>query len=322
MRMADTTGHGVATPPLRVGMIGLGDIAQKAYLPVLTARPDVELHLLTRDRVKLDRIGDTYHLPHRYTELDALLDAGVAAVFVHAATSAHPPLVERLLDAGRHVYVDKPLDASYTGAERLVRLALRQRCSLMVGFNRRYAPAYAALRALPRDLIVMEKHRANLPAAPRSVAFDDFIHVVDTLRFLAPGPVRHTRIQVRVHGGLLHHVVVELAGDSFTAVGIMHRNSGVAKESLQVMGNGGGRRIIDLAEVIRYGDDGGDDADGHGAGVTITRRGDWTPVARQRGIEQICAAFLDAVRSGSLLSAEDTLVSHAICEQIVSKADG
>jgi hypothetical protein len=34
------------------------------------------------------------------------------------------------------------------------------------------------LRALPRDLIVMEKHRANLPAAPRSAVFDDFIHVV------------------------------------------------------------------------------------------------------------------------------------------------
>jgi virulence factor len=55
--MPDTTGHGVPTPRLRVGMVGLGDIAQKAYLPVLTARPDVELHLLTRDRAKLDRIG-------------------------------------------------------------------------------------------------------------------------------------------------------------------------------------------------------------------------------------------------------------------------
>lgn len=68
-----------------------------------------------------------------------------------------------------------------------------------------------------------------------------------------------------------------------------------------------------LAEVIRY----GPDEDGHGTGITITRRGDWTPVARQRGIEQSCAAFLDAVHSGSLLSAEDTLASHAICEQIV-----
>lgn len=313
--MPDTTGHGVPTPPLRVGMIGLGDIAQKAYLPVLTARPDVELHLLTRDRAKLDRIGDAYRIPHRYTDIDALLDAGVGAAFVHAATSAHRPLVERLLDAGRHVYVDKPLDACYEGAERLVRLAQRRRRSLMVGFNRRYAPDYAALRTLPRDLIVMEKHRADLPASPRSVVFDDFIHVVDTLRFLAPGPIQHTQVLVRVHDGLLHHVVLELAGDGFTALGVMHRLSGAAEEHLHVMGSGGGRRVIDLAEVVRYGN-------GDRAGMTVTRRGDWTPVARQRGIEQICAAFLDAVHSGSLLSAEDTLATHAICEQIVTKADG
>jgi predicted dehydrogenase len=49
--MPGTTGRGVPAPSLRVGMIGLGAIAQKAYLPVLTARPDVELHLFTRDRV-------------------------------------------------------------------------------------------------------------------------------------------------------------------------------------------------------------------------------------------------------------------------------
>jgi virulence factor len=96
--MRDSRGHGVATPSLRVGMIGLGDIAQKAYLPVLTARADVELHLLTRDRAKLDRIGDAYRILHRYTNLGALLDAGVEAAFVHAATSAHLALVERLAD--------------------------------------------------------------------------------------------------------------------------------------------------------------------------------------------------------------------------------
>ena len=68
------------------------------------------------------------------------------------------------------------------------------------------------------------------------------------------------------------------------------------------MGNGGGRQVNDLAEVVRYGN-------GHGAGMTVVRRGDWTPVARQRGIKQICAAFLDAVGSGNLLSAEDALAT-------------
>ncbi|RBL80431.1 gfo/Idh/MocA family oxidoreductase, partial [Streptomyces cavourensis] len=39
---------------MKVGCIGLGDIAQKAYLPVLTAVPGVELHLQTRTPATLD----------------------------------------------------------------------------------------------------------------------------------------------------------------------------------------------------------------------------------------------------------------------------
>ncbi|MGO4754165.1 gfo/Idh/MocA family oxidoreductase, partial [Streptomyces sp. 2MCAF27] len=43
-------------------------------------------------------------------------------------------------------------------------------------------------------------------------------------------------------------------------------------------------------------------------------------VARQRGIEQITLAFLDAVRSGTLLTAEDALRTHELCERVVKDA--
>ncbi len=291
---------------MRVGIIGLGDIARKAYLPVLAARGDLEPHLLTRDRAVLDELGDAYRIPHRYTDLDALLGAGIDVAFVHAATIAHRPIVERLLNAGCHVYVDKPLDADLAGAEYLVTLAERHRRSLMVGFNRRYAPAYAELVTLPRDLVVMQKNRAGLPAQPRAVVFDDFIHVVDTLRYLAPGAVEHVDIRTRVEAGLLQHVVLQLSGSGFTALGIMNRVSGGAEESVEVSGRNRKRRVTDLAEIVEYGD-----------AIVTTRRGDWTPVARQRGIEQACDAFLAAVRRGELLSARDALETHALCERIV-----
>jgi virulence factor len=42
------------------------------------------------------------------------------------------------------------------------------------------------------------------------------------------------------------------------------------------------------------------------------------PVARQRGIEQVTLAFLDAVRAGKVLSARDALATHELCERIVS----
>jgi virulence factor len=292
---------------LRVGVIGLGDIARKAYLPVLAARADLELHLVTRNGATLDELGNTYRIRHRHPDVESLLGAGVDAAFVHAATVAHRPLLERLLSAGCPVYVDKPLDADLDGAEYLVELAERRQTSLMVGFNRRYAPVYAELAALPRDVIVMEKNRSDLAADPREVVFDDFIHVVDTLRFLTPGPVGDVDVRVRVAGGLLEHVVLRLAGDGFTALGIMNRVSGAAEETVEVMGRGRKRRVVDMAEVVEY-----------GPATAVTRRGDWTPVARQRGIEQACDAFLAAIRDGQILSARDALETHRLCERIVA----
>ena len=84
---------------LKVGVIGLGDIAQKAYLPVLTAQPGLELHLHTRTPATLDRVGDAHRLPHRHATLDGLLAEGLDAAFVHAPTE-HPPGDRRAADRG------------------------------------------------------------------------------------------------------------------------------------------------------------------------------------------------------------------------------
>jgi virulence factor len=96
---------------MRIAIIGLGDIARKAYLPTLGVRPGLDLHLLTRNRVTLDTVAAAYRVPEnrRFTDLDALLAHPLDAAFVHAATSAHPEIVGRLLDAGIPTYVDKPL---------------------------------------------------------------------------------------------------------------------------------------------------------------------------------------------------------------------
>ncbi|MGW5367810.1 Gfo/Idh/MocA family protein [Streptomyces sp. NPDC004009] len=293
---------------MRVGCIGLGDIAQKAYLPVLGTQPGVELHLQTRTPATLTRVADSLHLPddRRHTTLDSLLAADLDAAFVHAPTAVHPDIVTRLLEAGVPTYVDKPLAYQLADSERLVALAERQNVSLAVGFNRRHAPAYAQCLDHPRELILMQKNRIGLPEEPRSLVLDDFIHVVDTLRFLVPGVVDDVTVRARVEGGLLHHVVLQLAGDGFTALGVMNRLSGSAEEVLEVSGQDTRRQVLNLAEVID-----------HRGQPTVRRRGDWVPVARQRGIEQAVLGFLDSVRARKVLSARDALATHELCERVV-----
>ncbi|MGA5411891.1 Gfo/Idh/MocA family protein [Streptomyces lavendulocolor] len=293
---------------MKIGCIGLGDIAQKAYLPVLATVPGAELHLQTRTPATLDRVAGTYHVPagRRHTDLDSLLAAGLDAAFVHAPTSVHAEIVTRLLEAGVPTYVDKPLAYELDESRRLVELAERRGTGLAVGFNRRLAPAYAQCLDHPRELILMQKNRVGLPEDPRTLVLDDFIHVVDTLRFLLPGQIEHTDVRARIRDGLLHHVVLQLSGDGFTAIGMMNRMNGSTEEILEVSGQDTKRQVLNLADIID-----------HKGQPSVRRRGDWVPVARQRGIEQAVHAFLDDVRAGRTLSARDALATHELCERVV-----
>lgn len=303
---------------LRVGVIGLGDIAQKAYLPVLAGRDDVQLTLMTRDVERLARVSRRFGVPSATPRLEHLLEGGVDAAFVHASTSAHLELVERLLTAGVPVLVDKPLAPTFAEASHLVDLADRLHVSLAVGFNRRFAPAYAALAGLDPAVVLMEKHRPALPGEPRRLVFDDFIHVVDTVRFLmargrSQGEEQAT-VWCSVADGLLTSVTLALRVGGTTGLGVMHRVSGREEETVEVLGDGFKHRVVDLAETWHA------DADDP-RGVHLSGRDGWTPVPTVRGFAAMCDAFLTAVGTGQILSARDALRTHAVCEQVVLEAE-
>lgn len=294
---------------LNLAVIGLGGIAQKAYLPTIGARPGLDLHLMTRSPDRLAAVADAYRVPadRRFTDLEALLTRPLDAAFVHVPTDQHAAVVERLLDAGIPTYVDKPLDSTLAGSRALAARAEAADVALMVGFNRRFAPAYVRAARQARDVVILQKNQPQGRGPIRDVVYDDFIHVVDTLRFLLPGEAGHVDVSGKVEGGELHHVVLTLSGTGFTAVGVMNRVSGSKEERLELMGDGRKQEILDLVEVVD-----------HAGGSRTSRPADgWAPVARQRGFEQVCTAFLDGVRAGHGFDLQDALRTHELCERVV-----
>ena len=296
---------------MRVLVTGLGDIARKAYLPILAALPELDVHLATRDLKVLHDAGRAFRVSHLHANIEqALATATFDAAFVHTATGAHPASVQLLLERRIPTFVDKPLADNLAQAQHLVALAERQATLLMVGFNRRYAPDYAALRDTGASLILMEKHRHKQPDTPRRVVFDDFIHVIDTLLFLAPSPVQRRTIETHVEHGLLKTVTLMLTGEGYTAIGTMHRDSGLDEERLDVIGNSVRQSVQNISQTTRS------------AGSECRqRRGDWTSVGRQRGSEAMCADFLLAVREQRPTRAADILSTHALCEAVTALAD-
>ena len=149
---------------MRIAVVGLGDIARKAYLPVLATDPTLEPVFVTRNATVREELSRAWRVSETHERLDDALTAGVDAAFVHAATNAHSTLVSTLIGAGVPTLVDKPLADSYDEAARLVELADRRRVGLMVGFNRRHAPAYREVAEWPdRDVVLLHKHRHDLP---------------------------------------------------------------------------------------------------------------------------------------------------------------
>lgn len=299
---------------MRVGVIGLGAIAQKAYLPILAARGDLDIVLATRNSQTLDQISRQYRIPQKVGSVEELIHTGIQAAFVHAATEAHFQIVQRLLDSGIHVYVDKPLAYSLKEARDLVELAARRQCLLMVGFNRRFAPFYSQLRTVPdKSLIFMQKNRVGPPETARTYIFDDFIHVVDTLRFLSPGTPQDIRVTGHKKDGLLEQAIVEWSCPRFTAIGVMNRNSGKTEERLEVIASGNKWQVDDLVESVHS----------YNGEEKSVRSGDWEPILVRRGFAQIIDCFLSAAAQGlpSSPTAEDSLLTHELCEQIVRELD-
>ena len=132
---------------LKIGIIGLGDVARKAYLPVISKKK-VECHLFSRNNTTIQKIAESYRFSNTHSSLDSLIRTGIHAAFVHSSTSSHFEIVETLLQNNIHVYVDKPLTYDLPSSERLIALAHEKNLILLVGFNRRYAPAYRQLKTL------------------------------------------------------------------------------------------------------------------------------------------------------------------------------
>ena len=305
---------------MRVGIVGLGDIAGKAWLPVLLAQDGVEPVLVTRDERRLAGLQARHRVEEGHRSVEQALERGLDAAFVHTATVAHREVVTALLQAGVPTCVDKPLDTSGEGAAGLVRLADERRTSLLVGFNRRWAPAYRDVAGwADRDVVLLQKHRAGQPDEVRRVVFDDFVHVVDTLRFLLDGHDGSGRadgpdaVQVTARGdaGGLRRVALQLTRGQRIAVGVMHRTTGTTQEVLEVVADGRSRRVVDLAEVT----------DAVGGTTSTTRRDEWVSVGVQRGFAALAEHFLTSVRTGQVLDAADALATHRLCEQVVGEVE-
>ncbi|MGL4818471.1 MAG: Gfo/Idh/MocA family protein [Bacilli bacterium] len=296
---------------MKLAIIGIGDICKKAYLPVITAISDIELVLCTRNKRALDEAMRQYRIKEGYTSVDDLLGRGIQGAFVHSSTESHPEIIEKLLRGGIHVFVDKPIAYDYATCVRLTERASSLGLHLFTGFNRRFAPHIASIGAPNgRAQLVLQKNRMTLPDDARTFIFDDFIHAIDTARFLmGENDVTLESVDAHVCDGLLYAVSIRLANAHVRAFVSMNRDSGCNEEIVEWTSSGEKIVVTNLSAKTHW-----------SKGVkTEDAFTDWTPTLYKRGFETMIRHWIAVVcgEEEPHVSAASALETHRLAEEIV-----
>jgi len=130
---------------LRVGVIGLGEVAQVVHLPVLQSLPHMyEIAAVCDVSPTLVRVmGEQYGVDRRYeSAADMVAAGGLDAVLVLNSDEYHAEGVLLALEAGLDVLVEKPMCLSPREAEDIIAARDRSGRTVMVGYMRRFAPAF------------------------------------------------------------------------------------------------------------------------------------------------------------------------------------
>ena len=297
---------------MKIGIIGLGNICEKAYLPVVTSLDDIELVFCTRNIDKLKHYSDKYRVSEYVTSIDELINKNIEAAFIHTATESHSEIIEKLLNNNIDVYVDKPISYSLEDSIKLSKLAKEKNKIFMVGFNRRFAPMYSNLKniGLP-SIIKLEKNRLDSPKDPVVFVLDDFIHVLDTIRFLEKDKLAILNVSCKKKNGLLYNLVVTLGNEKTTCIAMMNRESGANEEVLEYYTEGTKVIVKDLINSNLLSEN----------TEKVLKFNDWDTILYRRGFEVVIKEFLKAVKNKNqdILTIDDALETHKLCNEILKK---
>ncbi len=152
--------------PVRVGVLGLGAIAQTAHLPLLAAMRGVQVAALCdNDLGKARMLATRYGVRDVCEDVDELLDLPTLdAVIVCTPNHLHEVHVLSALRAGRHVLCERPVALQARGVERVLAAAAKAGRVLMVANTERFRADAQALDAVVRkgDLGAIRGVRAGV----------------------------------------------------------------------------------------------------------------------------------------------------------------
>lgn len=155
---------------IRWGMIGCGDVTEVKSGPALQKAHGSELvAVMCRNRAKAEDYAQRHGVPRWTDDADALIhDPNVNAIYIATPPDSHCEYTLRATDAGKPVYVEKPMARTYAECQTMIEACRAASVPLFVAYYR---------RTLPRFLKIKELIDSGAIGAVRAVTMRLFLHV-------------------------------------------------------------------------------------------------------------------------------------------------
>ena len=291
---------------LGLAVVGAGNFSRLIMMPILSKTGGFTLRgLCTAKGMNAVTTGNKYGFAYATTDVAELLsDRETSAVILATRHDLHAETVVAALRAGKHVFVEKPLcirAEELTAIDACVRELGKSCPILMVGFNRRFAPATAKVRDHFRGITPLSVSYRFAPGAIPAFAWPqdedvgggrligEACHAIDTCCAITGSP------PVRVYAESVGKVGGVETTDDRVQITVRHENGAVSGISYQAGGDRAGP--VERIEVFGGGRtaivDEWDRVDLYKGGSSERVKG-----GKDKGHASEFAAFLEACRRG------------------------
>lgn len=248
---------------LKAGFIGAGGRAQSAHYPSVRRLADrVQLAAVCElDEQRLAQVAEKYGFTRTYRDHRALLDE-IDPDLVYCVMNEQWLLRPALdcIEAGKHLFIEKPPGANSDETRAILAAAECRGVWVMVGLQRRYAAvtrqAMRLVAAKGPVSLATTTFNKQLPQRGdefTTTLWNDLIHIVDLLRYMAGGePVEVTAYQDQFGGaGFDHYTALVRFDNRATGVMLGNRASGgrVLRSELHGVGIGCYMKIPGAIEI-------------------------------------------------------------------------
>ena len=215
---------------LKIGVVGCGRIGKLHINNLINSVPGVQV-VAAADPM-LDKSGAREWLAERKITnvstdfMDVINNPEVDVVFVCSSTDTHCDVSMAAVQAGKHVFCEKPIDYDIDKIKKLLALVEEKGVKFQVGFNRRFDHNHKAVADAVKDGTIGDPHivivssrdpeppPASYVAVSGGIFYDMMIHDFDMARFLAGSEVT----EVNAVGSVLVDPGIGEAGDVDTAL--------------------------------------------------------------------------------------------------------